>query len=158
MCYSRYHLVCYERYHLQWYRAILTISFEVIQVVSFGVLQSVSFSVLQPVLFGVLWAVSFEWYYHLSKMVLLDSRFFWERRKMGRKEWIASDEALTYMASLPAESKLSSAKLSTSVTLRVYSFFPAENRCRSKILKMRLSQLFMGKILVEQRYFNIFLR
>ena len=38
---------------------------------------------------------------------------------MGMKEWRASDEALTYMASLSAESKLSSANLTTSVTLRV---------------------------------------
>jgi hypothetical protein len=58
------------------------------------------------------------------------------------------------MASLPAESKLSSAKLPTSVTLRVsHSSMPKiasqENQKNTfvPIHKIRLSQRFMGKIL-----------
>ena len=58
-----------------------------------------------------------------------------KRRKMGMEEWRASDEALTYMAILPVESKLSSANLSTSVTLRVSSFSHAENGLRQQNLK-----------------------
>ena len=58
---------------------------------------------------------------------------FFKKAKNGHGRMKSKNEALTYMERLTAESKLSSANLSTSVTLRVSSFFPAENGCRSKI-------------------------
>ena len=42
-----------------------------------------------------------------------------ERAKNGQERMKSKNEALTYMASLPAESELSTTNLSTSVTLRV---------------------------------------
>jgi hypothetical protein len=44
---------------------------------------------------------------------------FSEKAKNGHRRMKSKNEALTYMDSLTAESKLSSANLSTSVTLRV---------------------------------------
>ena len=70
--------------------------------------------------------------------------------KNGHGRMKSKNEALTYMASLPAESKLSSAKLSTSVTLRVSHSSMPKMAFGRKIKKIRLSQVFRYKILLDQ--------
>ena len=64
------------------------------------------------------------------------------------------NEALTYKERLTAESKLSSANLSTSVTLRVSSFFPAENGLRQENPKKYVYPKYLDiKICLTELYY-----